>query len=637
MAEPITIPDLENGKIDIDTLADIVNLQEETTVTRLSGPVKTWYGVMQDLAVSGGLAYETLAELEAITGTQGQVAEVTNDGDNTGRYSWQDGSWVKSLDTTSAKIEKVNQTIIDNEFPPGFFEFQDVVKDQYGNVRLGVHAPSGLVYATLESTGRNIGWPMLDARYAEVEHDSTPEKNIISATQWDGTKVYIGGGGGGGGGDLSVYTKTSASGRQHVKAFTDHEVSIGSAFENYGPVSKSDRVEYIEEGSSATRKRYKLYPFSETPPAVTALRYISGIGQSVTNGGGGSVALLTTPPLPNSVFMFNGGVIPHRLATGSDTPENNLQSIESAYSDVNESPLLSAGCKRSESVSEQVLVASAAWNGAPVEDISKGTIPYDNTMHNISQAMAIASSNGVPLIVDAFLFYPGSANWNTPYNTFRQLVIDLYDDINEDVKAMTGQTDDIVFILDQTHNGVLPLVNLDLALEFPERFKMAAARYMQPFIDSVHMQALGNINHGAKGGRAASVTGWLPLYATSAVLSGTTVTITLNSPSGTPLVIDTTTVQNYEDGNYGIRWVDDLESASVTGVTVTGPSTITVTLNAVPSGANPMIGIGDVSEGGGGGGGGLEKRTCIRDSDTDTDIEGQPMYNWLSLQQINVT
>lgn len=107
MAEPITIPDLENGKIDIDTLADIVNLQEETTVTRLSGPVKTWYGVMQDLAVSGGLAYETLAELQAITGTQGQVAEVTNDGDNTGRYSWQDGAWVKSLDTTDAKIAAV--------------------------------------------------------------------------------------------------------------------------------------------------------------------------------------------------------------------------------------------------------------------------------------------------------------------------------------------------------------------------------------------------------------------------------------------------------------------------------------------------------------------------------------------------
>lgn len=107
MAEIITIPDLENGKVDIDTLADIVNLQEPTTETRLSGPVKTWYGLLQDLAVTAGLGYETLAELQAITGTDGQMAEVTNDGGATGRYRWDGAAWVKSDNPTEQKVSEL--------------------------------------------------------------------------------------------------------------------------------------------------------------------------------------------------------------------------------------------------------------------------------------------------------------------------------------------------------------------------------------------------------------------------------------------------------------------------------------------------------------------------------------------------
>lgn len=120
MAEIITIPDLENGKVDIDTLADIVNLQDTTTETRLSGPVKTWYGVQQDLAIAGGLAYETLADLQAVTGTQGQIAEVTNDGENSGRYSWQNGAWVKSDDSTAIRVEGDIKTYANAGFVRGF-------------------------------------------------------------------------------------------------------------------------------------------------------------------------------------------------------------------------------------------------------------------------------------------------------------------------------------------------------------------------------------------------------------------------------------------------------------------------------------------------------------------------------------
>lgn len=98
MAEIITIPDLENGKVDIDTLADIVNLQEPTTETRLSGPVNTWFGVQSQLSSATGLVYATKPEMDAAPGTViGQAARVT-EGSDSGLYVWSGSSWVETSD-----------------------------------------------------------------------------------------------------------------------------------------------------------------------------------------------------------------------------------------------------------------------------------------------------------------------------------------------------------------------------------------------------------------------------------------------------------------------------------------------------------------------------------------------------------
>lgn len=99
MAEIITIPDLENGKVDVGTLADIVNLQEPTTETRLSGPVNTWFGVQSQLSSATGLVYETKAQMDAAPGTvPGQASRVVGDGANDGFYVWSGSAWVKTTD-----------------------------------------------------------------------------------------------------------------------------------------------------------------------------------------------------------------------------------------------------------------------------------------------------------------------------------------------------------------------------------------------------------------------------------------------------------------------------------------------------------------------------------------------------------
>lgn len=105
MAEIITIPDLENGKVDIDTLADIVNLQEPTTETRLSGPVNTWFGVQSQITSSTGLVYTSKALMDAAPGTvTGQAARVT-EGADAGFYIWSGSAWVKTNDPLEVYFE----------------------------------------------------------------------------------------------------------------------------------------------------------------------------------------------------------------------------------------------------------------------------------------------------------------------------------------------------------------------------------------------------------------------------------------------------------------------------------------------------------------------------------------------------
>lgn len=62
---------------------------------------------LNDLAVSGGLGYEKLEELEQIPPTDGLMAEVTNDGENTGRYRGNGTQWIKSENPTAQKVAQL--------------------------------------------------------------------------------------------------------------------------------------------------------------------------------------------------------------------------------------------------------------------------------------------------------------------------------------------------------------------------------------------------------------------------------------------------------------------------------------------------------------------------------------------------
>ena len=83
--------------------------------------------------------------------------------------------------------------------------------------------------------------------------------------------------------------------------------------------------------------------------------------------------------------------------------------------------------------------------------------------------------------------------------------------------------------------------------------------------------------------------------------------------------------------------MDDAGSAAVSSVKLLGSNTIQITLSAVPTGNNPFIGIADIGVSGAAGGPLTGPRSCLRDSSSDLDAYGQPVFNWACHQRIAVT
>src|SRR5690606_4836202 len=105
MAIP-SIADFDRAEINLQKTDEFTNSSNPTMVD-INGVEKTTLeGVRQQTAASAGLGFATLAELQAVTPVPDDpiMGEVTNDGENTGRYRWNGTQWVKSDSPTEAKV-----------------------------------------------------------------------------------------------------------------------------------------------------------------------------------------------------------------------------------------------------------------------------------------------------------------------------------------------------------------------------------------------------------------------------------------------------------------------------------------------------------------------------------------------------
>ncbi|MGN7203940.1 hypothetical protein ACTHQF_06670 [Pedobacter sp. SAFR-022] len=257
--------------------------------------------------------------------------------------------------------------------------------------------------------------------------------------------------------------------------------------------------------------------------------------------------------------------------------------------------------------------------GRSVLQLSKGSTFYTTLLNNIRAGKATADAAGKPYNVPAFIWTQGEedyrtggvpanyglGDWNP--NLYKSKLKTLLNDLNVDIKAITGQKNHVKMIMYQTgsHNAYyryprIAMQQLELALE-DERVSLAKTMYEADYntADYVHAPAKTYRNMGNHYGIAlynATVKNErvLPISPTQHFIVGTDVYIKFYTPFR-PLVFDTTTVGPLPDGNFGFNLysvVNETNGAfgtisqaaqSITSVSLFGPDVVKISLSAVPA------------------------------------------------------
>ncbi|EMI3867373.1 hypothetical protein ILT31_05720 [Acinetobacter baumannii] len=378
-------------------------------------------------------------------------------------------------------------------------------------------------------------------------------------------------------------------------------------------------------------------------PLVKAVNHMLFYGQSLSVGATATTILSTSQPYLNKTF--NTGPRMDSAAT-SVIPLveqfNNPSSDD--YNNRGETPCSGAANYASRAMllengikpEDHVIFASTAGHGAyRIDQLEKGTAWYSFFLSHVIKAKEL---NGSDYKVQVVCWVQGEndaiANIQTSYEIYRQKLEKLQADVSADIKAITGQTDDVKFITYQlsyaarTWNAQA-LVQLHLAQE-SDAFAMATPMYHMPYAsDNVHLTNVGYKRMGAYFGRAYKqlvVDNRKPDFINPKVaqLIGDEIHINFDVPK-VPLVLDTTTLALTTD--HGFKVLVNGSKATISNI-ATQEDKVILKISEPPTGevkvryALDYLGTGINLTGGASGN--------LRDSTTDSiEIAGveRPLYH----------
>ena len=321
---------------------------------------------------------------------------------------------------------------------------------------------------------------------------------------------------------------------------------------------------------------------------------IPGYGQSLAiNSSAGASTYLATEPLSYDKNLTNTNI--QDMAAGV-AEAFSLMAVEDGVS-------LPANFK--------IINTVNGGGGLSVSQLSKGSSYYTSLLNSVTTAKASCDNAGLTFNVPCFTWTQGEENMRaagvaTQYGTgtfdpltYAAQLTQLVNDLNTDVKSITGQINDVLCISYQvaSHNPYsrYPRIAMqqDLASQNDSRIKLAKVMYDLDYDlnDEVHAPARSYRNMGNMYGVAAWKAtvmnqAYKNLRPISHVVNGTEVTITFDVPVS-PLVLDTTLVNQLADGNYGFNILNvSGEDSGVSGTIAEATTRIT---NVSLSGTDKVV------------------------------------------------
>ncbi|RJO34890.1 hypothetical protein D3X48_15475 [Acinetobacter baumannii] len=378
-------------------------------------------------------------------------------------------------------------------------------------------------------------------------------------------------------------------------------------------------------------------------PLVKAVNHILFYGQSLSVGATATTILSSSQPYFNVTFDTGprkdsaaNSVIPlieqfnNPSSDGYDNRGETCCSGAANYA--SRAMMLENGIDPKDHV---IFASTAGHGGYRIDQLEKGTDWYNFFIEHVSEAKRL---NGEDYKVQVVCWVQGEndavSSVQTSYEVYRQKLLKLQSDASADIKAFTGQTDEVKFITYQMSYAARTwekqaLVQLHLCQQ-SDKFLMATPMYHMPYaIDNIHLTNVGYKWLSAYFGRAYKqlvVDNRKPDFINPKVaqLIGDEIHINFDVPKA-PLVLDTTTLALTTD--HGFKVLVNGSKATISNITAQEDKVI-LKISEPPTGevkvryALDYLGTGINLTGGASGN--------LRDSTTDSvviaDIE-KPLYH----------
>ncbi|EMH8212942.1 sialate O-acetylesterase [Acinetobacter baumannii] len=378
-------------------------------------------------------------------------------------------------------------------------------------------------------------------------------------------------------------------------------------------------------------------------PEVKAYNHLLFYGQSLSVGATATTILSTSQPYSNKTFSTGPrmdsaatSVIPlveqfnNPSSDGYDNRGETCCSGAANYA--SRAMMLENGIDPKDHV---IFASTAGHGGYRIDQLEKGTDWYNFFIEHVSEAKRL---NGEDYKVQVVCWVQGEndavSSVQTSYEVYRQKLLKLQSDASADIKAITGQTDEVKFITYQMSYAARTwekqaLVQLHLCQQ-SDKFLMATPMYHMPYaIGNIHLTNVGYKWLSAYFGRAYKqlvVDNRKPDFINPKVaqLIGDEIHINFDVPK-VPLVLDTTTLALTTD--HGFKVLVNGSKATISNI-ATQEDKVILKISEPPTGevkvryALDYLGTGINLTGGASGN--------LRDSTTDSiEIAGveRPLYH----------
>lgn len=333
-------------------------------------------------------------------------------------------------------------------------------------------------------------------------------------------------------------------------------------------------------------------------PKISAINHLLFYGQSLGVGATATTILSASQPYFNKTFNtgprkdsaadFVIPLVEQFNNPASDAGTNRGETCCSGAANyASRAMMLENGIKPQ---NHMIFASAAGHGGYRIDQLEKGTAWYDFFISHVVEAKRL---NGVDYKVQVVCWVQGEndavTSLQTSYEIYKQKLKQLQKDASSDIKAITGQTDEVKFVTYQMSYAAKTwekqaLVQLHLCQEH-DNFLMATPIYHMPYAsDFVHLTNVGYKWMGAYFGRAYKqliIDNRKPDFINprSAKIINDEIHIKFDVPK-LPLVLDTATLP--VTASHGFKVIGDNVALTLSSIT-TDNDTVILKLAAIPT------------------------------------------------------